>query len=109
MTKSILSEQREADEALCDRLADMSYLMAHGERATDFVAIDWAAHRIRALSEALSEALQEACHERDGLLAVVERMGWNPSETAPSGPRVLARGRWMPLPAPPGEKRWGAP
>lgn len=75
MTRSILSEQREADEALCDRLADMSYLMVPGERATDFVAIDWAAHRIRALSE----ALQEACHERDGLLVP----GWQPIETAP--------------------------
>lgn len=88
MTKSILSEQREADEALCDRLADMSYLMAMaltGERATDFVAIDWAAHRIHALSE----ALQEACHERDGLLAKVPE--WQPIETAPrDGSVVLA-------------------
>jgi hypothetical protein len=106
MTKSILSEQREADEERCEWLltiaAECRERNPWGSAAS---AIESAVARIRALSE----ALREACHERDGLLAKVEMMGWNPSETAPSGPRVLARGRWMPLPAPPGEKRWGAP
>ena len=105
MIKSILSEQRDAGEELCYKLrlaSALLYVFNEGEFGR--AAFD-ASARIRALAE----ALQEACHERDGLLAVVERMGWNPSETAPSGPRVLARGRWMPLPAPPGEKRWGAP
>jgi len=62
MTKSILSEQREADEALCERLDALAYVVFDRGYSE-------AAQRIRALSE----ALQEACHERDGLLAKVER------------------------------------
>ena len=96
MTKSVLSEQREADEGLCK---DLWWHAAISDNEETHDLCRMARTRIRALSE----ALREACHERDGLLAKVEMMGWNPSETAPSGPRVLARGRWRPLPAPPGE------
>lgn len=132
--KSILSEQREADEGLCYKLrlaSALLYVLDEGKFGR--AAFD-ASARIRALSE----ALQEACHERDGLL-VPE---WQPIETAPKdGTDVLlwtavqgtgiyiavtgyfcevddawcatvAAGyssfinptNWMPLPAPPGEK-----
>lgn len=132
--KSILSEQRDADEELCERLDALAYVVFDRGYSE-------AAQRIRALSE----ALQEACHERDGLL-VPE---WQPIETAPTngtviwlakeglmrlglwtdgaqheshgsegggwidwvnaqgtGPRGLrfAPTHWMPLPTPPGEK-----
>ena len=70
MTKSILSEQREADEERCEWLltiaAECRERNPWGSAAS---AIESAVARIRALSE----ALQEACHERDGLLAKVER------------------------------------
>lgn len=68
--KSILSEQREADEELCERLDALAYVVFDRGYSE-------AAQRIRALSE----ALQEACHERDGLLAKVPE--WQPIETAP--------------------------
>ena len=74
MTKSILSEQREADEGLCYKLrlaSALLYVLDEGKFGR--AAFD-ASARIRALSE----ALQEACHERDGLL-VPE---WQPIETA---------------------------
>ena len=67
--KSILSEQREADEGLCYKLrlaSALLYVLDEGKFGR--AAFD-ASARIRALSE----ALQEACHERDGLLAKVER------------------------------------
>lgn len=132
--KSILSEQREADEELCERLDALAYVVFDRGYSE-------AAQRIRALSE----ALQEACHERDGLLAKVPE--WQPIETAPRDGAwvLLARefewstpgwwaednsegdwyelnnhpsdswadswggplagvSHWMPLPTPPGEK-----
>lgn len=46
----------------------LQYLQAIAPSSVDF-SLDEALARIRALSE----ALQEACHERDGLLAKVER------------------------------------
>ena len=67
MTKSILSEQREADEELCGDLGWLRYGHCDPEDIDDICRR--AIVRIRALSE----ALQEACHERDGLLAKVER------------------------------------
>ena len=76
MTKSVLSEQREADEALCKRLdRNAGWRDERWRCITDPNLLAEAASRIRALSE----ALQEACHERDGLL-VPE---WQPIETAP--------------------------
>ena len=74
VAKSILSEQREADEGLCYKLrlaSALLYVLDEGKFGR--AAFD-ASARIRALSE----ALQEACHERDGLL-VPE---WQPIETA---------------------------
>lgn len=76
MTKSVLSEQREADEALCKRLdRNAGWRDERWRCITDPNLLAEAASRIRALSE----ALQEACHERDGL-RVPE---WQPIETAP--------------------------
>ena len=69
MTKSILSEQREADEELCERLVALAYVALFDHRHSDSTCFANAAARIRALSA----ALQESCHERDGLLAKVER------------------------------------
>lgn len=80
--KSILSEQREADEALCKRLdRNAGWRDERWRCITDPNLLAEAASRIRALSE----ALQEACHERDGLL-VPE---WQPIETAPKDGTVI--------------------
>lgn len=83
MTKSILSEQREADEAQLRVLEGAARGLSSEDpynylpRGVSAGHALWAAARIRALSE----ALQEACHERDGLLAKVPE--WQPIETAP--------------------------
>lgn len=117
MTKSILSEQREADEGLCYKLrlaSALLYVFNEGEFGR--AAFD-ASARIRALSE----ALREACHERDGLLAKVEMMApaWNASSngafSAGIAATIRAKGywvwdnqihRWRFEPTPPGEMRW---
>lgn len=71
MTKSILSEQREADEDLCKRLdRNAGWRDAKWQCITDPNLLEQAATRIRELSE----DLKQACHERDGLLAKVERL-----------------------------------
>jgi hypothetical protein len=75
--KSILSEQREADEELCERLVALAYVAIFDRRHSDSTCFANAAARTFANAaariRALSAALQESCHERDGLLAKVER------------------------------------
>lgn len=86
VAKSVLSEQREADEELCEQLGDFANwgCARLGLHKLAGVILQ-ATTRIHALSE----ALQEACHERDGLLAKVPE--WQPIETAPrDGSVVLA-------------------
>ena len=101
VAKSILSEQREADEALCWVLE----ALAGDCEATDGLEgsapdVRLAVQRIRALSE----ALQEACHERDGLLAKVERAGKHqPSDPTKRMARILGA-VWVERDFPPGEK-----
>lgn len=82
MTKSTLAEQRDADEALCDSLE----AVACGFEKPNPWLLDRAATRITELSE----DLKQACHDRDRYQADVERMGWQPIETAPKdGTAVL--------------------
>lgn len=127
VAKSVLSERREADDELCDIVLWWCDITSNhpglvSGRVPEHMLVEAATKAVARIRE-LSEALQEACHERDGLLATVERskFGWSGASSAtpndacqaiptpPSGEYSWwewdeQRGRWQPCPAPPGEK-----
>ena len=92
MTKSTLATQREQDEDLCGRLVRNSgYRNENWQCIVDPDFLTQAAARIRQLSQ----DLQEACHDRDRYQAEVERMGWQPIETAPKDGTQVLVGRFV--------------